>query len=102
MKTLYSRKAIADIKRKAMKVKPGVLGVSHIYPRAYCIAKPAPGYAVFVTPFVDAESKIRTPEYSSSESVRVGANDVRVGDWCSIAYVSAAISGEPCVIEVLK
>jgi len=101
MKTIYSKKTIADIKRKAMKIK-GALSVSHIYPRAYCIAKPAPGYAVFVTPFVDAEPQVRTEKYSSSEGVRAGAYDVNVGDWCSIAYVATAHCGEPHVIEVLK
>ena len=71
----------------------GARQVRHIYPRAYCVAKPAPGCSVFVTPWMDAEPAIRTPVFSSSETVRENVTEVRVGDWCALAYVQTAVSG---------
>jgi len=65
----------------------GAKSAGHLYPRAYCIAKPAPLCAVFVTPWMDAEPQICTPEYSASHTVYVGVDDVHVGDWCALAYV---------------
>ena len=65
----------------------GAKSVHHLYPRAYCIAKPAPLCAVFVRPWMDAAPQVRTPEYSSSCVVHEGVEDVRVGDWCALAYV---------------
>jgi hypothetical protein len=82
----YSRKEIARIKKLGMKVK-GAKTVHHIFPRAYCIAKPAPLCAVFIKPWMDAEKAIKFPEYSCSDIIYAGAENVEVGDWCSLAYV---------------
>jgi len=83
----YSRKEIARVKAQAMKIR-GAKSVSHIFPRAYCIAKPAPLCAVFVKPWMDAEAQIRMEKYSASDVIHEGAEDVRVGDWCALAYVA--------------
>lgn len=80
-----------------MKIK-GATSVSHIYPRAYCIAKPAPMCAVFVTPWMDAEPQVRQSDCSSSHTVVHGVEKVRVGDWCSIAYVTTAGMGTQYVV----
>lgn len=81
-----------------MQIK-GAISVSHIYPRAYCIAKPAPMCAVFVTPWMDAEPQVRKQEYSSSHTVVHGSiENVKVGDWCSIAYVLTPGMGTQWVI----
>jgi len=85
-KSAYSRTVLKWLHRSAMQIK-GAKSASHLYPRAYCIAKPAPLCAVFVTPWFDAEPQVRTPEYSAAQTVHEGVADVRVGDWCAIAYV---------------
>lgn len=82
----YSRNTLAWVKREGMKID-GARSVRHIYPRAYCIAKPAPLCAVFVTPWMDAEPQIRNKQYSASTTVHEGVADVEIGDWCALAYV---------------
>ena len=81
----YSKSAITWLIRQAMKTK-GATDVAHLFPRAYCIAKPAPGCAVFVVPWMDAEPQIREPAYGA-QLVHDGVSGVRVGDWCALAYV---------------
>ena len=39
----YSRKYVAGIKRQA-KLQYNATAVSHVRPRAYCVAKPAPAF----------------------------------------------------------
>lgn len=85
-RSAYSRDTLRWVRSEAMKIK-GAISVRHIYPRAYCVAKPAIMCAVFVTPWMDAEPQIRETEYSSSNMVYNGVQDVRVGDWCALAYV---------------
>ncbi len=87
MVSAYSLAILKSIKQQAMKIK-GATSVSHIYPRAYCIAKPAPLCAVFVTPCMDSEPQIRNEKYSSAHTVGNGVENVKVGDWCAIAYVT--------------
>ena len=82
----YSRAVLRWLRRTAMQIK-GAKCVRHLYPRAYCIAKPAPLCGVFVTPWMDAEPQVRTPEYSASHTVHEGVAEVRVGNWCALAYV---------------
>lgn len=82
----YSRNALRWLRNEAMKVD-GVISVKHLFPRVYCIAKPAPLCAVFVKPWMDSEPQVRNPEYSAFDVVYEGVHDVRVGDWCSLAYV---------------
>lgn len=82
----YSRKAVAWVRAQAMALE-GTVAVKHIRPRAYCTAKPAPGCAVFITPWQDAEEQIRTPDFAGSAIVYEGVCDIAVGDWCALAYV---------------
>ena len=96
----YSRAIIQHIKAAAKKQVKNCLSVSHIFPRAFCVAKTAPGCAVFAIPWKDAEEQIRKPEYSSYETVYQNVRDVQPGDWCAIAYVSTPSSGETHVINI--
>lgn len=82
----YSVKMRKWVKDQGMTLD-GAIKVNHIFPRAYCIAKPAPCCAVFVLPWMDAEPQVRNEEYSASVTVNEGSADVKVGDWCAIAYV---------------
>jgi hypothetical protein len=100
LKSAYSRDIIKRIKAAAQKQVPGCLSVCHIFPRAYCVAKPAPSCAIFVIPWQDAEKQVRKPEYSSSESVYQNVKNVQVGDWRAIAYVSTVTSGQTYVIDL--
>jgi hypothetical protein len=99
-KSAYSPDIIKRIEAAAKKQVKGCLSVRHIFPRAYCVAKPAPGCAIFVIPWQDAEKQVRKPEYSSSESVYQNVTNVQVGDWRAIAYVNTFTSGETYVIDL--
>lgn len=91
----FTRATIAAIKAEAKKYHDATK-VRHIQPRAYCIAKPAPLCAVFVTPPCDAESQV---PYSESTIIHDKSVDgVRVGDWCALAYVKSESNGETRVI----
>ena len=91
----YSRAEIDRIRKLAMQVV-GCRTARHIYPRAYCIAKPAPGCIVVLTPWMDSEPQIRSKPYSAAVIVREGdVADIDVGDWCSVAYVITSGSGMP-------
>ena len=85
----YSVKMRKWVKDQAMSLE-GSITVCHIFPRAYCVAKPAALCAVFVKPWMDAEPQVRNERYkgySGSVTVYEGAENVNVGDWCAIAYV---------------
>jgi hypothetical protein len=97
----YNQATIRHIRNLA-KRNTSATKVCHIFPRAYCIAKPAPGCAVFATPWMDAEPQIRTTAYSSYRVVHSNVEDVKVGDWCSIAYLTKGFSNGMHVIEILK
>ena len=96
----YSQAIIRRIKAAAKEQVEGAKSVSHIFPRAYCVAKPAPGCAVFVIPWQDAEEQIRKPEYSSSETVYRNVQHVQVGQWHALAYVSTSSDGQTHVINL--
>lgn len=99
-KSAYSQDVIRRIKAAAKKQVKGCLSVSHIFPRCYCVAKPAPSCAIFATPWQDAEKQIRKPEYSSYETVYENVANVQAGDWCALAYVSTSTSGQSYVIDL--
>ncbi len=92
MKSAYSKDTLTWLRKKAMRIK-GAKSVCHLYPRAYCLAKPAPLCAVFLTPWMDAEPQVRNPQYSTSHLVYEGVQDVNPGDWCALAYVCTSSSG---------
>ena len=91
----YTRATLDEIKAEAKKYQDAK-EVRHIQPRAYCIAKPAPLCAVFVTPPCDAE-----PQVPYSKSIVIhdkSVADVHVDDWCSLAYVQSESNGQTRVI----
>lgn len=96
----YSKTYLRDIRRRAMRIE-GAESIHHIRPRAYCVAKPAPGCAVFATPWCDSEPQIRLKLFSSSITVREGVCDVQLGDWCELAYVANKHGGETRVVRKL-
>lgn len=101
-KSAYSVSEIKRIRQVAMKIA-GAVSVSHIRPRCYCIAKPAVCCAVFVTPPVDAEQPLQNTQNASGEIVQDNsAINVKVGDWCALAYVCDWMGGGSTVIEILK
>ena len=82
----YKNTVIAYLKAKARKlVKDEKASVSHIHPRAYCIAKPAAYCAVFMVPTCDRESQVSESECDVVNNASCA--DVKMGDWCSVAYV---------------
>ena len=99
-KSAYSRDIIKRIKAAAKKQVEGCLSVCHIFPRAYCVAKPAPSCAIFAIPWQDAEKVIRKPEYSSYKTVYANVGNVQAGDWRAIAYVSTISSQQTYVIDL--
>ena len=101
-KSPYSKTIIAAIRAKAMQDIPLAKRIAHIFPRAYCVAKPAPCCAVFATPWCDAEWQMRRADVSASELVREGVARVEVGDWCAIAYVATPGCGQFWVVENLS
>lgn len=87
-------KALASCKYKDEKVT-----LSHILPRAFCIAKPASSMAVFVVPTCDREPQVAADAYAVVQNET--ASEIQVGDWAVLAYVSRKHSGMVCVINRL-
>jgi hypothetical protein len=82
--SIYKRKSIAAIKAEAEKTH-GATSVSHIFPRAYCVAKPEHfKCAVFAIPPCDAEPQA----YHRSNIIIENETAIKaeVGKWYSIAY----------------
>lgn len=81
----YSEKEIWGIIRTVAERHENLIGVSHIRPRAYCLAKPAPHLAVFAVPLKDRERFVKEDEDVTvqNESCR----HVEKGDWAALAYV---------------
>ena len=100
----YTRKEIARLRELGMRYPVNkwtkVNWVSHITPRAYCVAKPAACMAVFVVPPPDSEPQVRNQAYTVVKNS--SAQEVKLGDWCALAYISTTACGEPIVLEVLK
>jgi hypothetical protein len=97
----YSKAELERIRKVALKIVPGAKSVSHIHPRAYCIAKPAACCAVFVVPEIDSVPLLQKTPNASSDIVRDNVSEVRVGDWCILAYISSELGGGMAVIENL-
>lgn len=88
--------SIRELRAIAKTCKPGVIAVSHVFPRAYCVAKPAALCAVFAVPTQD-----RQPLVHDKPCVVIqngSAAGVCLGDWRSLAYVSTRTCGEPVVL----
>lgn len=93
----YTKAELERLRQRVIaQTQERVLSISHIMPRAYCVAKPASHMAVFVVPPMDREPQVRNDEYTvvHNETCR----DVRAGQWCSLAYVSTKHYGQSVVI----
>lgn len=94
----YTRVAVNRLKQLAIEQTEGrVLSVSHIIPRAYCVAKPALHMAVFVTPRQDREKYVK--DEASTVVQNATCREVQPGDWCSLAYVMTPHCGQLIVIR---
>ena len=99
---IYKKSEISRLRKLAMKTIRGAKSVAHIRPRALCIAKIAPGCAVFATPWMDSEPQVKEKEFSSYREVRgERVYDVKIGDWCSLAYVVTSGCSDVQVLEIL-
>lgn len=80
--------------------------LSHIYTRAYIIARPAHCCIIVARPPVDAKPQIKKLQSKLSEDntemCHVFDKSLKAGDWCSMAYVSTANSGEPVAIKAVE
>lgn len=83
-----SASAVRELRAIAMRMKPGVISVAHILPRAYCVAKPAAYCAVFAVPPQDREPQVRDDPWATVQNE--SAKDVKHGDWCALAYISTS------------
>jgi len=77
-----------------------VVSVSHITPRAFCVAKTHPQCAVFVVPPCDCEQQVSRSQYTTVQ--HQSCADVQTGEWCALAYVMTQSSGQVIVLEILR
>lgn len=98
----YTKSSIALLKAKARRlVKDEKARVVHIHPRAYCVAKTALYCAVFAVPTCDREPQVADNDWDVVQNESCA--DVKMGDWCSVAYISSPRSGgESYVLQILK
>lgn len=70
-----------------------------VIPRAYCVLKPAPGMAVFATPWQDYRPHLAKEEQKQyqagvhihatfSEDLNQAIYNLNTGDWATIVYAS--------------
>lgn len=83
-----------------------IIGVRHVFPRAYVLARPAPRHIVVVRPWVDAEPHLREFDklHCGAQSISGDCFDdaLRAGDWCCCGYVSTATSGLIVAIPLVQ
>jgi len=80
--------SVRQLRAIAKTIKPGVIAVAHVFPRAYCVAKPAAHCAVFAVPPQDREPQVRDDPWATVQNE--SAKDVKHGDWCALAYISTS------------
>lgn len=80
--------SVRTLRAIAKRMKPGVISVAHVLPRAYCVAKPASYCAVFAVPACDREPQVRDDPWATVQNE--SAKDVKHGDWCALAYISTS------------
>ena len=96
----YHPTYIKEIKAAALRQYKGATSVSHVRPRAYCIAKIAACCAIFVTPPCDGEPLIRSTQNATGASIHEGVSHVEVGKWYVLAYVTTPGCGSTRVIDM--
>lgn len=74
---------------------PGGVEFIDVIPRAYCVAKPAPSCAVFVTPPMDYRKHLVNPkDWKYNEAVTIdfhgddSVGSVQIGDWRTLVFAS--------------
>jgi len=75
------------IKKRAREMIPNAISISHILPRAYCVAKTAEWCAVFAVPTQDREPQVRFDPWAVVQNK--SAVGVKTGDWRSLAYIAS-------------
>lgn len=83
------------------KMNRDVVGVRHIYPRAYVVCRPAACCIVVACPPSDREPHLRKMALNgdNSEIIRNFDDDLKAGDWCSVAYVTTKTSGTHVAVK---
>ena len=100
--TTSSRKAKAAIAAWTAKTKrTRVLGVRHIHPRAYVVARLAESCLLVAVPWIDAEPQImESCKKFGCQWITVFDHALKAGDWCAVGYVSTDGCGESVAIRV--
>lgn len=82
----YTDKEIDNLLQNAARQFPDCIGISHILPKAFCLAKSAKCCAIFAAPEADREPQVRQDStiFVRSES----ASHCVVGKWYRLAYIS--------------
>jgi len=79
--------------------------INHVFPRAYVVAHTAPSCLVIARPPMDATKHLRAlyDETGGDGSATCHTFDksLKVGDWCSIAYVTTIGWGGPVAIPAV-
>lgn len=99
--------AVRAFYKKQTRIPKDKLFVRHILPRCYVVAKPSVKCLVIACPVADCEPQIRElPQNQhvsgASDVVRVFDNELKTGDWCSVAYISHASGSEPVAVKVVS
>ena len=73
----------------ARRFKHEVRSVSHVFPRAYVVAKVAVSCIVIAFPWQDAEPQVRDldKECGGFQWCRDFDMSLKAGDWCAVGYV---------------
>lgn len=92
--TVLQKRVAAAVRKFYAKAYPRkkIASVRHVYPRCYVVAQPAPLCIVVVQPWADAEPHLREWEANYGSTTLSGESfdpSLKVGDWCSMAYVAA-------------
>lgn len=91
MKSQPRAYSIRELRAIARSLKPGVISVSHVLPRAYCVAKSGACCAVFAVPPQDREPQVKGDLWATVQNETAAA--VKHGDWCALAYISTTDGG---------
>lgn len=74
---------------------------AHVHPRSYVVGKAAPGCLMVALCWADGESHMREFEKANPlKTVYKFDESLRAGDWCILAYVNTATSGERVAIPI--
>lgn len=77
--------------------------VSHVYPRGYVLCRPAAACLIVALPIQDAEPHMKRLKQKGDNStiVHLFDDELKAGDWCSLAYVSCGSTGEHVAVKAV-